>query len=153
MQFFGHLWKTGNYIRELGLKEAVYEDTFESLDLIQFSAVMRTLILQQVPPHQYGTLVSALNFLVALEAVTQQAARLVVDLGETEHLTGNRQCLNSGREVRSPSAQTRRLDPKVIQSAPIRVTRKELFKDLIGEGIQFKKIDSFIRSYYNYGDN
>lgn len=34
MQFFGHLWKTGNYIRELGLKEAVYEDTFESLDLI-----------------------------------------------------------------------------------------------------------------------
>lgn len=114
---------------------------------------MRTLILQQVPPHQYGTLVSALNFLVALEAVTQQAARLVMDLGETEHLTGNRQCLNSGREVRSPSAQTRRLDPKVIQSAPIRITRKELFKDLIGEGIQFKKIDSFIRSYYNYGDN
>lgn len=67
-----------NYIGELGMKVAVYEDAFESLDLIKFSAGMRDLILQQDTPHQYGTLVSILNLLVALEVIIQQT-----DLGET----------------------------------------------------------------------
>ncbi len=63
------------------MKEAIYEDAFESLDLMKFLAGMRDLILQQDPPHQYGTLVSILNPLVASEAIIQQAAHLVVDLG------------------------------------------------------------------------
>lgn len=42
----------------LGMKVAIYEDAFESLDLIKFSAGMRDFILQQDPPHQYGTLLS-----------------------------------------------------------------------------------------------
>lgn len=43
---------------------------------------MRILILQQVPPHQYGKLVSMLNPLVPTEAVVQQAIQLVAGLGE-----------------------------------------------------------------------
>lgn len=74
-----------NYIRELGMKEAVCEDAFESLDVMKFSAGIRDLILQQAPAHQYGTSVYILNPLVASEAIIQQAIRLVADLGETEH--------------------------------------------------------------------
>ncbi|XP_021238701.1 uncharacterized protein LOC110391220 [Numida meleagris] len=74
------------YIRELGMKEAIYEDGFESADLVKFSAGMRDLILQQAPSHHYGTLLSILNPLVASEAIVQQAAQLVADLGETERL-------------------------------------------------------------------
>jgi len=44
---------------------------------------MSDLILQQAPSHLYGTLVSILNPLVALESVVQQAAQLVANLGET----------------------------------------------------------------------
>jgi len=54
--------------------------------MVKFSAGMRDLILQQALPHLYGTLVSILYPLVASEAVVQQAAQLVADLGETEHL-------------------------------------------------------------------
>ena len=72
-----------NYIRELGMKEAIYDDAFKNADLAKFLAGMRDFILQQVPPHQYGTLVSKLNPLVALEAIIQQAAQLVADLGKT----------------------------------------------------------------------
>ena len=79
-----------NYIRELGMKEAIYEEDFESPDMMKFSAGMRDLILQQAPPHQYGTLVSILNPLVASEAIIQQAAQLVTDLGETERLRARR---------------------------------------------------------------
>ena len=68
------------------MKEAICENAFESLDLIKFSAEMRDLILQQAPPHQYGTLVSILNPLLASEAIIQQATQLVVDLGEKECL-------------------------------------------------------------------
>jgi len=35
------------YIHELGLREAIYEETFESLDLAKFSAAIRDLIFQQ----------------------------------------------------------------------------------------------------------
>lgn len=77
-----------NYITELGLKEAVYEDAFESLDLMIFSSGMSDLILQQSPLYQYGTLVSIVNHLMALEAVIQQAAQLIGDLWETERLWG-----------------------------------------------------------------
>lgn len=35
-----------NYIRELGMREAIYEDTFDSPDMVKFSAGMRDLILQ-----------------------------------------------------------------------------------------------------------
>lgn len=53
------------------MKEMIYDDTFESPDLVKFSAGMMDLILKQVPPHQYGTLVSILNPLVASEAIIQ----------------------------------------------------------------------------------
>ena len=72
------------------MKEAIYEENFESPDMIKFSAGMRDLILQQAPPHQYGTLVSILNPLVASEAIIQQTAQLVTDLGETERLRARR---------------------------------------------------------------
>ena len=74
-----------NYIRELGMKEAIYEEDFESPDMMKFSAGMRDLILQQAPPHQYGTLV-ILNPLVASEAIIQQTTQLVADQRETERL-------------------------------------------------------------------
>ena len=38
-----------NYISELGIREAIYEDTFDSPDMVRFSAGMRDLFLQQVP--------------------------------------------------------------------------------------------------------
>ena len=75
-----------NYICELGIREVIYEDSFEGPDMVKFSAGMRDLILQQAPSHLYGTMVSILNPLVASEAVVQQAAQLVADLGETECL-------------------------------------------------------------------
>ena len=74
-----------NYIRELGVKEAIDDDAFESPDLVEFSAGMRDLVLQ-APPHQYDTLVSILNPLVDLEVIIWQGAQLVADLEETEHL-------------------------------------------------------------------
>ena len=63
-----------NYIKVLGMKEAIYDDAFESLDLVKFLVGMRDLIIQYAPPHQYGPLVSILNSLVASEAIIQQAA-------------------------------------------------------------------------------
>ena len=63
-----------NFIRELGIREAIYEDSFESPDIVRFTAGMRDLILKQAPSHLYGTIVSILNPLVASEAVVQQAA-------------------------------------------------------------------------------
>ena len=84
------LWSTmedlQNYISELGIREVIYEDLSEDPDTVNFSAGIRDLILQQALPQLYGTLVSILNPLVASEAVVQQAAQLVADLGETEHL-------------------------------------------------------------------
>jgi len=64
------------------MKEVIYDDAFESPDLVKFSAGMRDLIVQ-APLHQYGTLVSILNPLVASEAIIQQAVQLVADPGET----------------------------------------------------------------------
>lgn len=63
-----------NYVRELGMKQANYDDALESSDLLKLLAEMRDLVLQQDPPYQYGTLVSLLNPLVASEAIIQQAA-------------------------------------------------------------------------------
>ena len=40
-----------NYICELGIREAIYEDSFEGPDMVKFSAGMRDLILQQAPSH------------------------------------------------------------------------------------------------------
>ena len=82
-----------NYICELGIREAIYEDSFEGPDMVKLSAGMRDLILQQAPSHLYGTLFSMLNPLVASEAVVQQAAQLVADLGETERLRTRRNIL------------------------------------------------------------
>ena len=131
-----------NYIRELGMKEAIYEEDFESPDRMKFSAGMRDLILQQAPPHQYGTLVSILNPLVASEAIIQQAAQLVADQRETERLRARH---NVGMVVEKsdihPSPRPGRPAPNVIQSGPIRISRKQMFSDLIRTGVQFKKID------------
>ena len=82
-----------NYICELGIREAIYEDSFEGPDMVKLSAGIRDLILRQAPSHLYGTMVSMLNPLVASEAVVQQAAQLVADLGETERLRTRRNIL------------------------------------------------------------
>ena len=71
-----------NYIRELGMREAIYEDSYDSPDMIKFSVGMRDLILQQAPSHLYGTLVLILNPLLTSEAVVQQAAQIVVSGGD-----------------------------------------------------------------------
>lgn len=65
------------------MREAIYEDVFNSPEMLRFSTGMKDLILQQAPLHMYGTQVSVLNLLVASEAAVQQAAQLVADLGET----------------------------------------------------------------------
>ena len=75
-----------NYIRELCIREAIYEDSFDSPDTVRVSVEMKDLILQQAPSHLYGTSVSILHPLVALEVVVQQASQLVAELGETECL-------------------------------------------------------------------
>lgn len=68
------------------MKEVIYENAFESPNLKKNLAGMRDLILQQVLPHHYGTVVHILNPRVVSEAVKQQAAQLVAYLGETECL-------------------------------------------------------------------
>ena len=91
-----------NCIRELGIREAIYEDTFGSPDTVRFSAGMRDLILQQASSHLYGTLVSIGSPLVASESVVQQAVELVADLGETAPVD-QAHYLNIGRS-RSPAS-------------------------------------------------
>jgi len=39
-----------NYIRELRMKAAIYDDAFESPGLVKFSVRMRDLIVHQAPP-------------------------------------------------------------------------------------------------------
>ena len=138
------LWSTmedlQNYICELGIREAIYEDSFEGPDMVKFSAAgMRDLILQQAPPHLYGTLVSILNPLVASEAVVQQAAQLVADPGETE-------CLRTRCNIRPvEEAEVLLVTKKPImqhpQLGPVRVSQKQMFNDLIPAEVQFAKID------------
>jgi len=84
------LWSSMEDFRELGMREAIYEDSYDSPDMIKVSAGTRNLILQQAPSHLYGTLVSILNPLVTSEAVVQQAAQIAADLGETERLRTRR---------------------------------------------------------------
>ena len=73
-------------IRELGMREAIYEDTFDSPDMVKFSAGMTDLILQQSPSYLVWNLEFHTNPLVVSEAAVQQAAQLVADLGEAECL-------------------------------------------------------------------
>lgn len=130
-----------NYIRELGVREAIYEDTFDGPDMVKFSAGMRDLILQQAPSHLYGTLVSILNPLVASEAVVQQAAQLVADLGETERLRSRRNIRFLEEAEVLPVNKTKMPATRAPPSGPIRVSRKQMFNDLIRAGVQFAKID------------
>lgn len=90
-----------NYIRELGMKEAVYEDAFRSLDLMTFSSGMRDLILQQGPLYQYGTLASIVRHLGGCN--TMGCPTDQVSVGDRVP-TGNVQCPNCGGEVGGPSA-------------------------------------------------
>lgn len=107
-----------NYIKELGMKEAIYDNAFESPDLVEFSAGMRDLVLQ-APPHQYDTLVSILN---PLETIIQQAAQVAADRGETKHLCirSNIQMLEDAEVL--PVTRTRRPTPWTPQSGPIGVS-------------------------------
>ena len=93
-----------NYIRELGKKEAIYVEDSESLDLMKFSVGMWDLIQQQVPPHQYGTLVSILNPLVASEATT--GCPIGGRSGGDRAPARQAQCPNGGGKVGHPSATT-----------------------------------------------
>lgn len=131
-----------NYIREIGMKEAIYDDDFESPGLVKFSAGMMDFILQQAPPHWYGTLVSILNPLQGTsEVIIQQAAQLVSDLGETECLQTRRNIWTlEGVEI-LPVTKTRRLTPWTPQLGPVRVFWKQMFNDLIQVGVQIAKID------------
>ena len=120
-----------NYICELGIREVIYKDSFESPDMVRFSAGMRDLILQQAPSHLYRTLVSILNPLVASESVVQQAVQLVADLGET-------QCLQTRCNIRAveeaevlPVIKTKKPVIRNPQSGPIQVLRKQTFNELI----------------------
>lgn len=88
-------WKNFQ-ISELGMKEAIYDDAFESPDLLKLSARVRDLIFQQAPSHQHGTLVSIPNTSVASKPLIQQAAQLVADLGVTIPLS-QVQYPNAGR--------------------------------------------------------
>lgn len=130
-----------NYVRELGMKEAIDDYSFESPDLIKFSAGTRNLVLQEAPLHQFGTLVPILNPSVASEAIIQQAAQLVSGLGETE-------CLQTRCNIRRlegaealPVFKTRRPSSRTPQLGPIQVSRKQMFNDIIQTGVQFAKID------------
>lgn len=120
-----------NYIRELDMKEAIYEDTFESPYLVKFSAGMRDFILQQVIPHQYSILASILNSLAASEAIVQQAAQVVADLEETEHLRDRCHIRVVERSEIYPQS-FRKPDPKVIQMGLISISRTQVFNNLIG---------------------
>lgn len=98
---YGPQWR--NF--KLGMKEAIYDYydyDFESLDLVKFSAGMRVLILQQVPPHQYGTLVSILNPLAASGAIIQQITQLVADPGGDRAPSDHVQYPNAGRSRGPP---------------------------------------------------
>jgi len=100
-----------NYIRELGIREAIYEDTFENPDLVKFSAGMGDLIQQQAPSHLHGTLVSILNPLIASESVVQQASQVVAHLGETELLWTKHSIRTSEEAEVLPVTKTRRPTP------------------------------------------
>ena len=82
-----------NYIRELVIKEAIYDDAFETPDLFKFLAGMKDLILQQAPPHHYGTLVSILNPLVDLEVMIWERQRTLRTGAITECWKGLRSSL------------------------------------------------------------
>jgi len=92
-----------NYIHELGIREAIYEDTFDSPDMVRFSVGMRDLILQQAPSHLYGTLVSILNPLVASKSVVQQATPTSGRSGRHRAPVDQAQYSN-GRRSRSPAS-------------------------------------------------
>lgn len=74
------------YIREVGMKETICDDTFKSADLVKFSTGVRDLILQEIPPHQYTTSVSILNPLVVFLVTAEQTIQLVANLGEIKYL-------------------------------------------------------------------
>ena len=130
-----------NYTRDLGMREAIYEDSYDSADMIKFSAGMQDLILQQAPSHLYGTLVSILNPLVTSEAVVQQAAQIAADLLETERLRTrcNIRMLEEAEVL--PVTKTKMPAIRAPRSGPIRVSQKQRFNDLIRAGVQFAKID------------
>ena len=111
-----------NYTRDLGMREAIYEDSYDSADMIKFSAGMQDLILQQAPSHLYGILVSILNTLVTSEAVVQQAAQIVADLGETEHLHTRRNIQVVEAAEVLPVVKTKRSLVRNPQSGPVRVS-------------------------------
>lgn len=100
-----------NYIHELGIEEVIYEEKFESPDMVRFSAGMRDLILQQAPSHLYGTIVSILNPLIASESVVQQASQVVAHLGETELLWTKHSIRTSEEAEVLPVTKTRRPTP------------------------------------------
>ena len=109
--------------------------------MIQFSAGMRDLIFQEAPSHLYGTLVSILNPLVTSETVVQQAARIVADLGETERLRTRRNIRMLEEAEVLPVTKTKPPAIRAPRSGPIRVSRKQMFNDLIRAAVQFAKID------------
>ena len=128
------------FIHELGMKEAICEETFKSSDLVKFLARMRDLILQQAPSHQYVMLVSVMNPL-ASEAIVQQTTQLVVDLGEMEHLRARCSVrMIEGAEV-FPIIRTRKPTPQAPRSGPLRVSQKQVFNNLILTRVIFAKID------------
>jgi len=141
-----------DYIRELGIKESICDNAFESPDLVKLLVEMRDLILQ-APLHQYGKLVSTLNTLVASKAIIQWTAQLVAELGERECLWArhNTQTLEGAKVFLITN--TRSLVPWTPQLGPIWVSLKQIFSALIQAGVQLAKkmIASPIMSSSSYG--
>lgn len=109
------------FILKLGMKEAIYKEAFKSPDLVEHSARMGDLILQQAPSHQYGMLVSIMNSL-ASEAIVQQTTQLVVNLGEMGHLRARHNIrMEEGTEV-FPVIRTRKPIPQAPRLGPIWVS-------------------------------
>lgn len=127
-------------ICEVGMKEAIYEEAFENLDLVKFLAGVRDLILQQTLFHHYGTLVSMLKFLVALETTVQQAAQSVTNLRETEH----RRARHNVRSVEGIEyfqlLKLGKLPHRYPNQAPYGCPRN-MFSYLIWARVAFAKVD------------
>jgi len=78
---------------------------------------------------------------VTSEVAVQQAAQLVANFGEGEHLrTRHNVWVVEGAEV-LPLIKTRRAAPRAPRLGPIQVCQKQMFNDLIWAGVAFAKID------------
>ena len=73
--------------------------------------------------------------------VVQQAAQLVANLRETEHQRSRRNIRAVEEAELLPVIQTKKPVIRDPQLGPLRVSRKQMFNDLIQAGVQSAEID------------